>query len=230
MKKLLTFLILILAFSANVKAEAFLVAPANSFDYGLTPSGSVLYHGFWVKSVGEDTVVIDEIKTGCSCAITSQESDRIAPGDSMLINIEWDASKYRDAIFRSIRIFYNDKPDPIRVSMKGQIKQSFEKLVPLSVKPFKFEFGYTSRKDIDSIPFTFTNNYSIDYKIGIISAPSEKHTIDCPKSIKANGSATGYIKLNANYKDEPFQTTITFSINDKTKTNITIPIKRKFYR
>ena len=229
MKKLLL-IIFVMAISANINADAYLVAPANQFDFGLTPTNSILYHGFWLKSIGTDTVVIDEIKTGCSCAITNKESDRIAPGDSMLIDIEWNVTKYRDAIFRSIRIFYNGNPDPIRVSMKGQIQQSFDILVPVSIKPYRFEFGHTTRKDIDSIPFIMTNTYSIDYEIKVISDVSDKYTIKYPKSIKANESVNGYIKLNKDYKDDPFQTAITFSINDKNKTNITIPIRRKFYR
>ncbi len=230
MKKLVLYLfIFIIALSANAKAEAYLVAPANEFDFGLVPTKSILYHGFWLKSVGSDTVVIDEIKTGCSCAITSQESDRIAPDDSMLINIEWDASKYRDAIFRSIRIFYNGNPDPMRVSLKGKILQSSEKLAPISIKPYKFEFGHTSRKDIDSIPFTFVNENSLDYELKVISNTADKYTIEFPKSIKANETISGFIKLNSDYKDIPFKTSITFSINDKNKTNITVPIRRKFY-
>ena len=229
MKKLLL-LLFVIAFSANIKAEAYLVAPANQFDFGLTPTNSILYHGFWFKSIGTDTVVIDEIKTGCSCAITNQESDRIAPGDSMQIDIEWDVSKYRSAIFRSIRIFYNSNPDPIRVSMKGQIQPSFEILVPVSIKPYRFEFGHTTRKDIDSIPFVLTNTHPNDYKIDVISDISDKYTVEYPKSIKANDSASGFIRLNKKYKDSPFQTSITFSINGNKNTNITIPIKRKFYK
>lgn len=230
MKKLLTFLILTLVFSVNINAEAILAVPADNFDFGDIPSGSVLYHGFWVKSIGTDTVVIDEIKTGCSCAVTSKKSDRIAPNDSLLIDLEWDISKNRSAIYRSIQIYYNGKQDPIRVSLKGEIKQSFDNIIPILMKPYRFEFGQTTRNDIDSIQFTLSNTYSVDYEIKIISNMSEQYTIDYPKSIKANETVTGYIKLNEKYKDTPWQSSITFSFIDRDNTNLTIPIRRKFYR
>jgi len=230
MKRLLTFIIFTLVISVNINAEAILVAPADNFDFGDIPTNAVLYNGFWVKSIGTDTVVIDEIKTGCSCAVSNIKSDRIPPGDSLLIDLEWDISNNRNAIFRSIQIYYNGKPDPIRLSLKGQIKQSFDNVIPLLIKPYRFEFGQTIRKDIDSIQFTFTNTYPLDYEIKVISAISDQYTIDYPKSIKANESASGYIKLNEKYTDVPWQASITFSINDKDNTNITIPIRRKFYK
>ncbi|MFH2050234.1 MAG: DUF1573 domain-containing protein [bacterium] len=230
MKRFITLLIFTLVISVNINAEAILVAPADIFDFGDIPSGSVLYNGFWVKSIGTDTVIIDEIKTGCSCAVTSKKTDRIPPGDSLLIDLEWDVSKNRSSISRSIRIFYNGKPDPIRLSLTGRIKQTFNNIIPVLIEPFRFEFGQTARKDIDSIQFTFTNTYPLDYEIKVISTISDRYTIDYPKSIKANESASGYIKLNEKYKDIPWQASITFSINDKDNTNMTIPVRRKFYK
>ncbi|MBU8932419.1 MAG: DUF1573 domain-containing protein [candidate division Zixibacteria bacterium] len=221
--------LLILIAGNGVHAEAVLEVPMKSHNFGSLPKNCMLTHSFWLKSIGDDTVSIDEIKTGCSCAITRMESDRMAPGDSLEMEIEWDISKYRSSLSRSIRIFYNGRTKPLRISMKGQVVQQPDSLRPISVSPFRFELASTTQKSIDSIGFVMTNHTDRDLSLRNISGDFDQCVVILPSIVPAMSTATGYIRLNPEYVDQEFQTSMTISVDNLRKTNFTIPIRRKFY-
>ncbi len=221
---------MVLLAATGVWSDPIMEVTANQHDFGLLPKNSVLVHTFWLKATGEDTVRIDEIKTGCSCAVSKMDREWIAPGDSLDMEIEWDISKFRSALYRSIRVFYNGKPDPTRVSLKGQIVVKPDSLRPISLSPFRFELASTSRKDIDSLEFVATNHTNQDLNLRNISADLESCMLVLPATVPANSTATGYIRLKPEYDSLEFRTSVTIAISDFNQTNLTVPIRRKFYR
>lgn len=222
--------LMLLLVGPGVWSDPVLEVTANEHNFGLLPKNSVLIHTFRLQSTGEDTVRIDEIKTGCACAVTKMDQDWIAPGDSLDMEIEWDISKFRSAIYRSIRIFYNGLPGPTRVALKGQIAVNPDSLRPISLSPFRFELASTRLKDIDSIAFVATNHSNKDLKLRNISRELEGCLLVMPGTVPANSTATGYILLKPEYDSLEFETSVTIAVDDFNQTNFTIPIRRKFYR
>lgn len=55
-------LIFLLASSAMALPKMFL--PQEEFNYGFVPQDSKVTHVFWIKSVGEDSLVIVSVKPG----------------------------------------------------------------------------------------------------------------------------------------------------------------------
>lgn len=223
----------ILAFTLILAASAFgqarLVAPADRFDFGVVPTNTVLAHHFWLKSIGQDTVVIDTVKTGCSCAVTELEKTVLPPGDSVLLGITWDIGRSHGSIFRSPMVFYNGNDEALRVHMGGTIWTFPDSARPVSLKPHRFELSRASVKDVDRIEFTLINHSAEAVDVQLISLVPPQVELIVPDSVPANGIAKGTVTLLADRKNEEFSTSVTLAVGNRDPKRLTIPIRRKFY-
>lgn len=229
MKNILIILAVTLVAATNVCSQPQLACSTPMYDFGYTPQRTHLVHSFWFKSIGTDTVVIEDIKTGCACAVMPLERNDIAPGDSMKVSIHWDIEKHRGGINRIARIFTNGGPDPLRLHLKGTVLMYPDSIRPISSTPYRFLFAKSERKDIDSLSFVFTNHSKYDLTVSLISELPEQCLMYIPDSIRANTQDTGWVKLKPEYADTEFKTSITLLVSDKPKTHFTIPVERKFY-
>jgi hypothetical protein len=229
MKKLLIAVILVLTTGTLSQSQPCLVATAPTFDFGYTPQNVKLVHHFWFKSVGTDTLLINDIKTGCACAVMPLERDWLAPGDSMKVGIYWNVKRSLGKIERNPRVFTNAGPDPVRLHLKGNVTHYPDSTRPISPKPFRFLLARSPLKDIDSLSFTLTNHSSQNLAVSLASVLPEEVELILPDSVRALASSTGYVKLKPEFADSEFQTSITLLMSDQGHTHITIPIRRKFY-
>ncbi len=229
MRQLISILTASFLIAAAAQADPHLAAPAPKFDFGVIPSNSQLVHKFWVKSTGTDTVNITEIKTGCSCVVSDQASTKVAPGDSLLLGFSWDTKRMRGTIYRSPRVFYDGAANPVILQMSAVTYDYPDSARPVTLKPYRFEFGRTSRGDIDSIGFTVTNHSDEDLTIDVISAPDSGVDVVMPNAVPAGGQATGYALLQKEAKDTEFETSLTIMVSDPKSTHLSVPIRRKIY-
>jgi len=230
MKSMFVVILMMMLTGSGVWSKPILEISSKLHDFGMLPKNSVLFHVFQLKSTGTDTVRIDEIKTGCACAISKMKQDWIAPGDSLDMEISWNIHGFRSSLFRSIRIFYNGNPDPVRVSLKGMVVEHPDSLRPLSISPYRFELASTPLKNIDSVAFKITNYDDHDLKLQSTSPKLEQCVLVLPSTVPAKSSATGYIRLNPEYDSLEFETSVTIVADDFKHTKLTVPIRRKFYR
>jgi hypothetical protein len=228
MKVLLTTLTMTLAWTLSYSQPRLEIADAN-FDFGYTLHNSKLVHRFWFKSAGTDTVVINDIKTGCACAVMPLEKDRIAPGDSMRVGIFWDIKNNLGPIGRSVRIFTNAGQDPLRLHLDAVVYLALDSARPVSVKPYRCELAKSSRAVIDSMSFTLTNQTNEDLSVALVSSFSDECEIVLPDSIRALSSENGYVKVKPEYADLEFETSMTLLFSDQKASRLTVPIRRKFY-
>ncbi len=229
MRRLVSILTISVFVFVSARAETHLAALAPKFDFGIVPTSSLLSHQFWLKSTGTDTVKITEIKTGCSCVVSDLHTEDIPPGDSLLLRFTWDTKRTRGSVYRSPRIFYDSLADPVILEMSAVTYDYPDSARPVSAKPYRFEFGRTSRADIDSIGFVLTNWSDQELSVTLISAPGDSVMIELPPTIPANGSVSGYARLNPAYRDREFDVSATLAFDDNHSTHLTIPIRRKFY-
>ncbi|MFQ5453172.1 MAG: DUF1573 domain-containing protein, partial [Candidatus Zixiibacteriota bacterium] len=201
----------------------------NRFEFGLIPKGGTVVHFFWFKSAGDDTLIIENIKTGCSCALMPLEQDWIAPGDSMEVGIYWDVKNRINAVGRYPYIFTNANPEPHRLYLTGSVVKTTDSAQPVGISPYRFELSSYSDKSIDSINFVI-NNFS-DKKVILseVSYPLKECELFLPEFVNAKSKTSGYIKVKDEFIDKKFKSSLTIQINDDKKSRITIPIRRKLY-
>ncbi|UCE23945.1 MAG: DUF1573 domain-containing protein [Candidatus Zixiibacteriota bacterium] len=221
------FICLLLAGGAH--AEASLRFSMNRFDLGSIPPNSVVSHYFWLRSAGTDTLVIEEIKTGCGCTLMPLDKNWIAPGDSMKVDICWDVKGKIGASGSYPYIFTNAPDGPSRVYLTGTIVKSPDSLRPVSLKPYILDLSRFRETSIDSISFAIRNHSEQDITLSRLSFDVVECEVILPEMVAAGSVAYGRIKVKEEFLDKEFKRSFTLKLNDQKNSRITVPVRRKIY-
>jgi Protein of unknown function (DUF1573) len=212
-----------------VLARPVLEIPAPDFDFGGVATNSTVSHYFWFKSTGTDTVRIEQIKTGCTCALMPLEREWIAPGDSMRVGIFWSLKNQIGKTGRYPYILSNGATEPVQLSLTATVVSEMDNAVPLSVKPYKLELANAPLARVDSIEFVLTNRSDRDYQCMLVSLPIEYCTVVIPEQLKAKSTARGYIRLKPEFADTEFKSSLTIAYLGLQPGRISIPVRFQNY-
>jgi Protein of unknown function (DUF1573) len=80
----------------------------NQHNFGTVKEGSVLSWDLNIKSIGEDTLIITDVKTSCGCTAVLVSNDKLKPGESGSVRIELDTKGMKGKKSRTIAINSND--------------------------------------------------------------------------------------------------------------------------
>jgi Protein of unknown function (DUF1573) len=223
------FLISCLLTGTAVLSRPVLEIPNDKFDFGTVATNSTVSHYFWFKSTGSDTVKIEKIKTGCTCALMPLERDWIAPGDSMKVGIFWSLKNQIGKTGRFPYILSNAGTDPIQVSLTATVVPEMDQEIPVSVKPFKLELAHTPTARVDSIEFVLTNRSERDYQCLLVSFPLEQCIVTVPEQLKAKSMSRGYIRLKPEFADTEFKSSLTIAYLGSQPGRVSIPVRFQNY-
>lgn len=226
---ILALALLLILVSIPVYARPVLEIPDEKFDFGSVASSSAVSHYFWFKSTGTDTVRIEKIKTGCTCALMPLERDWIAPGDSMKVGIFWNLKNQIGKTGRYPYILSNTGSEPLRLSLTAAVVTEMDQVIPVSVKPFKLELATTPTAKVDSIEFVLSNRTERDYQCMVVSFPIEQCEVVVPEQIKAKSEARGYIRLKPEFADKEFKSSLTIAYLGTQPGRISIPVRFQKY-
>lgn len=79
------------------------------YDFGSLISGEIVVTTFKFTNIGEHNLIINEIESDCGCVTVNFNKEPIKPGDTGLIEIEFDSSGMFGRQFKSIEIRANTK-------------------------------------------------------------------------------------------------------------------------
>ncbi len=227
--RITAFLFICVVLAGSVQAEASLRFSMDRFDLGSIPPNSVVSHFFWFRSAGTDTLVIEEIKTGCGCTLIPLERNWIAPGDSMKIDICWDVKGKIGANGSYPYIFTNAPDGPGRVYLTGTIVKYPDSLRPVSLKPYILDLSRIRETSIDSLTFAIRNHGDQDITLTRLSFDIIECEVTLPEMVPAGSVAFGRIKVKEEFLDKEFKRSFTIQLNDQRNSRITIPVRRKIY-
>jgi hypothetical protein len=227
--RIFSVVVVVLSLGASALCEQVLRIGQKKFELGTIPTNSTVMHQFWFYSEGTDTLRVDTIITGCTCAVMSMPSRALAPGDSMLVGFEWKLDRRIGSVGKYPRAEYDGPTSPGRMSLRGLVVQSPESARPISCKPFKLELSRAGQIDVDSVVFTLTNQLEVNLAVSLVSFPVDQCELTLPDTIAAGASAQGVIRLKPEYAESEFIGSLTIEVNDSKRSRITLPIRRKFY-
>lgn len=96
------------------------------WDFGRVKEGAVLKHNFILKNESKDTLNIKDINTSCGCAVSSVKKKTVSPGESTLIEVQFDTKGYSGPTQQYIYV-HTDSPDNpiVRFVIKADIVTTF---------------------------------------------------------------------------------------------------------
>jgi hypothetical protein len=96
-----------------------------SYDFGDLKKSAVVSTEFVLTNSGKAPLNIRFIKPNCGCTVVNLEKMDIAPGESVTMKVEYDATGRRGTDQKSIVIFSNDPSAPTqRITIKARISES----------------------------------------------------------------------------------------------------------
>ncbi|MBZ5857073.1 DUF1573 domain-containing protein [Flavihumibacter profundi] len=136
MKKIILLLTLalgtfsLMAQSGNAAGSEDLVSIAPSHDFGTIRQGRPVTYDFTLTNTGKEVVKIDNVAASCGCTTPKWSGDAIAPGQSTLITVGYNAAA--EGLFeKSVTISYNGIHTKT-IYIKGQVAKSMPSAPPNS--------------------------------------------------------------------------------------------------
>ena len=102
----------------------------TAHDFGKIYSGEKVKTQFKFRNAGNETLIIDKLKSSCGCTAAIADQKEIAPGDTGLIDVEFNAKDRRGSQAKTLRVFSNDpksNPVELRITAEVQIYLSFDR-------------------------------------------------------------------------------------------------------
>lgn len=122
MKRIYLFILLFSFAGIPAFAQKLVKAPVEalglketSFDFGMIPQGRPVTHNFEVVNKSNKPLLIENIEAACGCTTPEWTQEPIAPGDTSLIKIGFNASS-EGKFQKSITIYYADKVKGLTIS------------------------------------------------------------------------------------------------------------------
>ena len=110
-----------LLFSIGISGQEFKFKK-EIINYGKIKKGDIGKRIFEFSNVGDEPLIIKEIKTSCDCAIPKKPEKPIMPNEKATITVEYDTSK-TGGFSKEIIIFSNAKNKIKRIKIKGYISK-----------------------------------------------------------------------------------------------------------
>jgi len=194
------------------------------FDFGYSPQNAELTHDFWLKSVGDENLVINNIKTGCSCTKAPLEKDVIAPGDSARLKIIFDTGRYKGRTFKRPIVETNEGSDLRQLTIIANIVTAQDSMFPLVVEPLSLEFMIDAGEPKHTKKIEITNISDQDYELKLIEYPANLVRIELPEKIPAGETAVAVVKLTPDAVKTKFSSSFTLEINDEDETRYSVGV------
>lgn len=159
------------------------------------------------------------------------DKERIAVGDSARLEILYSTKSSIGKTTKTPRITIKGSDLPRSVQISATVLANPDSAYPVAVKPYKLDISQFGEKKRTEITFTLTNRSPEDLKIELVAHDPSFFTPTLPKTIKANGEATGTVKIKSEKVGESFDKSLTFAASPVNGSNqqpvrFTVPVKR----
>jgi len=121
MKKIIVLsLLAFVGFSTTALAQAKFKFEAETIDYGEIVKGSDGVREFVFTNVGNEPLVVSQVKSSCGCTVPEKPDGPIAPGEKGIIKVKYDTKRV-GPIRKTITV-YSNADEPIKaLKIKGKV-------------------------------------------------------------------------------------------------------------
>jgi len=121
---------------AQALAGPNLVVEDSRYDFGSVMQGEKVEHRFTFRNDGDAPLLIDKVKSSCSCTASLVSSKEIPPGKSGTIQAVFDSARFRGRIHKTIYLYSNDPQRPTsEFLLEGEVA------LPVQMIPSLLNFG-----------------------------------------------------------------------------------------
>lgn len=201
--------------------------PESDFIFGATGQHVNVYHTFWIKSVGDEPLVISHIYPGCGCTKAPVEDSVLAPGDSTRLMITLDTRSFLGHTVKMPAVRTNADTTKRELRMVLEISEGDPSgLRPLGASDFKIDVSQFTRKPRRTALFTLYNRGETDFKLGLVEKSGHDFEVELPPTIPAGDSVVGKVIVNEASLDKEFDGSFTIASGVAGEERMTLAVNR----
>ncbi len=203
--------------------------PETTFNFGRVPQQVIVTHGFWLKSVGDDTVRITSINTGCGCTRVPLEDSTIAPGDSLQLQIVLNTGRYRGYVSKKPQFTSNAAEQPTVLHIYAETITDPNETTLVAVRPVVLDLSQHSAEPVTTGTISLKNTAGEIVNVTPTDTSSQEFTVSVPDSIPTGESGDIVVTLNDSAIDTSFARSITIEVTSSSeRATYSIPVFRKY--
>lgn len=121
MKKIVIIALVLVAGIATANAQAKFKFVTETIDYGTVAKGSDGVRVFEFTNVGNEPLVISDVKSTCGCTVPEKPEGPIGPGEKGQIKVKYDTKNKVGPIRKNITV-YSNADEPVKLlKIKGEV-------------------------------------------------------------------------------------------------------------
>lgn len=117
-------LVLLLLAATSAWAAPKLSVEQLEFNFGEIYQGESVAHAFQFSNQGDQPLIVTKVRSSCGCTAALASSRELAPGESGEIQANFDSTRFRGPISKTIYLYTNDSSRPVvQMFIKGTVKE-----------------------------------------------------------------------------------------------------------
>lgn len=210
------------------------VIDGNTFDFGTMEFATAKKHAFLVKNAGQAPLTLKMLGTSCKCTLAQLPNDRLEPGSTTTIELEWKANERHGPYSQTATLETNDPRHPTMIfTVIGRVIGS-HLIEPSDVTFTRVTAGETATAEFrvycfvqeelappESVQWSYPETRDFfEVKFESLSAADLKQRDDQPKS-----GYKGLIILKPGLQLGDFRQTLTFILPTTQRPQLTLELR-----
>jgi len=167
------------------------------YDFGEVFQGGKAPHVFEFVNKGDEVLHIDRVRSSCGCTAVLVTEKNIPPGGKGEIKANFDSTRFRGAISKTIYVYSNDPAQPVmQLHIKGKV------LEVVSIKPAQINFGKVPAEKVVTSTVVLLNQGGKVLTLGKPHSTAAELVVKMPETSFADGDE---VTLELQFTPKPGQ-------------------------
>lgn len=196
--------------------------PEGEWDFGYIPQGSTVSHFFTIKNIGDDTLQIFKVRSGCACTLAPLKKEFLAPQESTFLEVTFNSKNYQGPKNMGVAVFSNDTSTSSDIYFTANVENEIPlvKIDPLQVDFDSVKIGKNAQWKVNIL-----NNSASPLHITIVEEPKDLMDFQISKmDLNPKEKAEITLQISPKATPGPFQTNLTLDFQGEEKIRYTLPI------
>lgn len=199
-----------------------------TINFGRVTQNKVVTSDAWIKSIGDETLKIITLFSGCGCTEIPLTDSTIEPGDSLRLPIRFVTERSVGLVSKMPTIQTNAAKEVIGLSILAEVLVDPSLAWPVILTPDVADvsqYGEETRR-IDK--FWLKNQGNEDLRIYVVDTALKSFEVKVPSELKARETIEGKLRVIDKKITEDFEESVTFRIEGKETYFYTLPVVRRY--
>ena len=226
LKVTLAVLVILTAVSALAGPQLEIINPTTNF--GKVPQSKVVTTDFFIKSVGDETLKITTLWSGCGCAEIPLTDSTIDPGDSLQLRITFSTGRQLGRTVKRPTVRTNASEEVIKLSIAAEVLPTLQDSYPVGMTPDVADISQYGEKTRRIGKFNLQNKSAEDLRVDVVDSALKSFEVKVPDTVRAGETIEGRLRVIDSMVDKDFQESVTFRLEGKETYYYTLPVVRRY--